>query len=269
MGRSLGNDVSGGLNLWFQHGVLVLRVDDDWGPEPTKALTGGERLLVGFTDAALSRLVQPPQGDPDAVAKWTAVQEWLLQGSLYEEPVPLISLAHRALEGKQLAAIDLQRRYGFFPKVIGILRADHMRLDEDSDVECLGSFNMKRQVDWFPGGCSEVRPGDELLCHADIIDVQLLEPKFGLALEDEICAKRSLLQGKLAEARARLGLLPGKQLTRSRSRSVSPITEPESEPDATCTPKLTEPIATVGGIEATRTKATRAEPAKHLRTRRT
>merc|ERR1712070_584781 len=31
---------------------------------------------------------------------------------------------------------------------------------------------------------------------------------------------------------------------------------------------VTEPIATVGGIEATRTKATRAEPAKHLRTRR-
>jgi len=155
---------------------------------------GRERLLVGFTNEALSGMVKPPQDNGGEVCDWVSVHEWLqMQRSLYTEPVPLIAIIHRVFEDKQLAAINLQERFGFSPKVIGILRADSDGLDE--------------VVRWFPGGSDCVRPGDKLLCHADMIDVQLLQPKLDLAFESDRRAHLSLqllLRKKLFQIRAEL-----------------------------------------------------------------
>lgn len=185
-GRTLGNDEESGLHLCYRHGVLVLRVDDNWGPDPMMPLMGSERLLVGFTGEAMSETVQPPQSNAMQLADWTSVQEWLHKSkSVYSEAIPLSTITHRALEDKKLAEINLQERFGFLPKVIGISHKSNSAMQES--------------VEWFPGGSSIVRLGDELLCHADMLDVQLLANKLDSALDHA-----SRLREKLAQARAGL-----------------------------------------------------------------
>lgn len=184
-GMTLGNDRQSGLHLWYQHGVLVLRVDDNWDPNPMVPFIGGERLLVGFTSEALSGMVQPPQDSVGAFCDWVSVNEWLhTQGSLSTEPVPLIAITYRDLEDKQLAAINLRERFEFSPKVIGILRT--------------GSAGVDEVVTWFPGGSDFVRPGDKLLCHADMIDVQLLQLQLNVAFQ---LNARPFLRKKLFQIR--------------------------------------------------------------------
>jgi hypothetical protein len=211
--RTLGDDPETGLHLWYQHGVLVLRVDDNWGPDPTAPLEGGERLLVGFTSEAISLTVCCP-----STAKkndWLSVDHWLhhsLKSRWHYQkngPVPLVGIAHQALEQKQLAAIGLHERFGFSPKIMGILRAD--------------GGPAAKAVDWFPGGSDCVRPGDTLLCHADVIDVQLLQARLDLAFDQE---RRDSLRTKLEQVRSDCNQTSPRHCRSSMCRSVSPITLP-------------------------------------------
>lgn len=121
--------------------------------------------------------------------------------------MPLVAIAHQALEQKQLAAIGLQERFGFSPKIMGILRAD-------------GGPD-KKAVDWFPGGSDYVRPGDTLLCHADVIDVQLLQARLDLAFDQE---RRDILRTKLEQLRSECNLVSPGRCVSPKCRSVSPIT---------------------------------------------
>jgi hypothetical protein len=220
-GRTLGNNPNSGLDFWRLHGVLVLSVNQDFSVNPTMPLVGGELLLLGFTSEALSGLVQLPQGDSEKDCDWVFVHEWLrMKKALYSKPVPLVAIIHRAMEGKQLAALNLQERFAFTPKVIGILRTGS------------GAEAEKAAVVWFPGGSDIVWPGDRLLCHADAIDVQLLQLKLDSAFKSDRHMRLSLnllLRKKLAQAREdiqRIRLDPEPQVGYGYgygNRSASPI----------------------------------------------
>jgi len=207
-GRTLGNDKESGLNLWYQHGVLVLRVGDDWSPDPLLPLKEGERLLVGFTEQALSGVVQH-HAEKDS--EWISVHSWLqMQRSVYNKPIPLIAITHRTLEEKQLAQIDLQQRFGFSPKVIGIQRAD------------------EGTVTWFPGGSDRVRPYDKLLCNADALDVQLLELKLDVALAQELTlrVRNAAMVAKKHDLRTKLSAWLLQRHTEKENKEPLPLPEP-------------------------------------------
>lgn len=219
-----------GLDIWRRHGVSVLWVDGN-DPDPNMKFAGGERLRVGYTRAA--ETMEPPQdqekitewaacalGTQDRlkIAAWEGVHNWL-NDPKWECSVlgALVKMSHKSFAHKQLATIKLQERFGFSPRVIGILRASGTEFDVAEET-----------VEWFPGGSSTVGPGDELLFLADEIDTFLLNAKLDAAFEDERNAflHEKLLSKKLqllAPMTARTPPMPTTPPTPPSSRDVSPM----------------------------------------------